>query len=252
MARYQAILAYDGTRFSGFQRQRRVNQLFTIQEVLEEALGKIGWKGEKILVSGRTDGGVHALGQVIAFDFEWAHSEEELCSALNAYLPEDVAVQRICLVPPNFHPRYQAVSRRYRYRLFFAERRNPLIERYAWRVWPSGDISLMQKAAEMFIGVHDFAGFGSPLRSGGSTVREVHYAGWSQWKDDEVSCGWQFEIQANAFLYHMVRRIVYAMVTVGQKGTTLEQIQMALEGQKGVKLGGLAPAKGLTLLEVRY
>lgn len=252
MARYQAILAYDGTRFSGFQRQRKSDCSPTVQGVLEAALRKIGWKGEKILVSGRTDCGVHALGQVIAFDFEWSHSESDLLAALNANLPEDVAVQKVCIASANFHPRYQAVARRYRYRLFFAETRHPLAERYAWRVWPQGDISLMQKAAEMFTGVHDFAGFGSPLRSGGSTVRDVHHASWSAWNDDEIPCGWQFEIQANAFLYHMVRRIVAAMVNVGQKTATLEQIQMALDRQEGINLGGLAPAKGLTLMEVQY
>jgi tRNA pseudouridine38-40 synthase len=252
MARYQAILAYDGTRFSGLQRQRKANAGITIQGVLEEALRCIGWEGKSILIAGRTDTGVHALGQVIAFDLDWRHSEENLRSALNAYLPEDVAVQEVKPAAPNFHPRYDATQRRYRYRLFFADVRNPLFERFAWRVWPEADVYRMKKAAEVMVGEHDFSALGTAVRKGGSTVRMVYQAQWSPWEMDGRLDGWQFDVQANAFLYHMVRRMVAVLVAAGQGRIEIAEVQEALERKSLLTRCGLAPARGLTLVEVIY
>jgi tRNA pseudouridine38-40 synthase len=252
MARYQVILAYDGSRFAGFQRQRRASRLPTVQDVFEEALRQLGWQGEKVLYAGRTDRGVHAFGQVVAFDFEWRHTAEAMQAALNACLPDDVAVQAVKACEPSFHPRYQALGRRYRYRLFCAETRQPLLERYAWRVWPAVEIEPMQMAARLICGIHDFGAFGSPLSARGSTQREVLFAGWKAWQEDGVASAWQFEIQANAFLYHMVRRLVAAMVAIGQKRLTLEQFQRALQGAAALPKVELAPPQGLTLMEVLY
>src|SRR5512139_427161 len=103
MARYQVILAYDGTEFFGFQRQASGPKERTVQAVVEAALRQLGWQGKTILASGRTDTGVHALGQVIAFDLEWAHSTEALRSAINAHLPADVAVQTVAPAADDFH-----------------------------------------------------------------------------------------------------------------------------------------------------
>ncbi|PWH19745.1 MAG: tRNA pseudouridine(38-40) synthase TruA [Anaerolineae bacterium] len=252
MARYQVILAYDGSRFAGFQRQRRASQAPTVQGLLEEALRKLGWQGEKILYAGRTDRGVHAQGQVVAFDLEWKHAPQALQAALNAYLPNEVAVQAVKECLPTFHPRYQAIGRRYRYRLFCSETRQPLLERYAWRVWPVVEIEAMQNAAQLILGVHDFAAFGSPLSARGSTLRQVQSAAWRPWQEDGVMSAWQFDIQANAFLYHMVRRLVAAMVAIGQGRLTLEQFQGALQGETSVLKAELAPPQGLTLMEVLY
>src|SRR5512146_243567 len=130
MARYQIILAYDGTDFLGSQRQAGSR---TVQLVLENALRKIGWKGKSILLAGRTDTGTHASGQVAAFDLEWRHPVHKLQDALNASLPSDMAVWETNIAPAHFHPRYDAVSRRYRYRLFCSGQRDPLRERFAWR-----------------------------------------------------------------------------------------------------------------------
>jgi tRNA pseudouridine38-40 synthase len=130
MARYQVILAYDGTLFLGFQRQSRTR---TVQGVVEAALGALGWTGRTIYSAGRTDTGVHAAGQVIAFDLEWKHSTLDLRQALNANLPEDVAAREVREVPPDFHPRYGALSRRYQYRILCSDVRDPLRERYVWR-----------------------------------------------------------------------------------------------------------------------
>lgn len=252
MARYQVILAYDGSRFAGFQRQRRTYPSPTVQDLFEEALRKLGWRGEKVLYAGRTDRGVHALGQVVAFDLEWRHAAEALQAALNACLPGDIAVQKVSECASTFHPRYQALGRRYRYRLFCAETRQPLLERYAWRVWPAVEIEPMQSAARLIIGQHDFGAFGSPLSGRGSTQREVQFANWKAWQEDCVGSAWQFDVQANAFLYHMVRRLVAAMVAIGQKRLTLEQFQRALQGMDALPKVELAPPQGLTLMEVLY
>ena len=115
MARYQIILAYDGTDFQGFQRLKGGR---SVQGEVEAALRRLNWAGKAILSAGRTDAGVHASGQVIAFDLDWAHSPETLRQALNAYLPEDVAAQAVKLAAPGFHPRYDALARTYHYRIF--------------------------------------------------------------------------------------------------------------------------------------
>src|SRR5512137_332993 len=133
MARYQIIVAYDGTGFFGSQRQGRTR---TVQSEIEKALREIGWNGRSILLAGRTDSGVHASGQVAAFDLDWAHSSRQLQKALNANLPADMAVRSVNLVHDPFHPRLHPVSRRYQSRLFRQQIRDPLRERFSWRVWP--------------------------------------------------------------------------------------------------------------------
>lgn len=242
MARYQMIVAYDGTRFVGSQRQGMGR---TVQGELENALRRIGWQGKSILLAGRTDTGTHARGQVAAFDLDWPHGPEALLQALNANLADDLAVRSVQPTADDFHPRFDAVSRRYRYRLFCDPVRDPLRERYAWRVWPP--VADLTPLADLWPGSHDFAAFGTPPRAGGSTVRTVHAAAWRQ--DDEA---WSFEIEADAFLYRMVRRLVYLQVAVGQGRLSPEALRRALESGERVPLAGLAPACGLTLLEVRY
>src|SRR5438552_2845331 len=124
MARYKAIIEYDGTDFLGFQRQA-VGR--TIQAELEAALQRLGWKGKAVLGAGRTDTGVHARGQVIAFDLDWKHGEGDLLRALNANLPVDLAVKSAAECAPDFHPRFAAQARRYRYTLYNAPVRSPLL-----------------------------------------------------------------------------------------------------------------------------
>lgn len=243
MARYQVILAYDGTLFQGSQRQARAR---TVQSVVEAALRQIGWSGKSVLFAGRTDSGVHASGQVVALDFDWAHTTETLRSALNANLPEDVAARDVSLVSPEFQPRYAALARRYRYRLFCQEVRDPLRERYAWRTWPPVELSHLQEAGQALTGTHDFAAFGSPMRPGGSTVRTVYKAEW-QLAGDEL----HFEVLGNAFLYRMVRRMVYLQVQVGYGKLAMEALNQAFLNAVDLP-SGLAPAQGLTLTEVLY
>ena len=243
MARYQIILAYDGTHFVGSQRQA---QSRTVQSVLEGTLRKLGWDGRSILLAGRTDTGVHASGQVAAADLNWRHSEEDLRSALNSHLPQDMAARSVRRVDDHFHPRFDAVWRHYRYRLYIQPIRNPLRDRYAWRIWPDLKGDLVEATAKLLIGKHDFAAFGSPPQAKGSTVRTVTSSEWRCCGDE-----WTFDVVADAFLYRMVRRMVLAQVVVGQGKVDLETFRQAVEAQKPLPAGLASPA-GLTLVEVKY
>jgi tRNA pseudouridine38-40 synthase len=247
MARYQIILAYDGTGFSGFQRQAQGKKSRTVQAAVETALRQIGWQGSSILAAGRTDAGVHAAGQVIAFDLDWTHGEQALLAALNANLPPDVAAQAAYERRADFHPRYAALTRKYRYRIFCQPIRNPLRERYAWRVWPVPDLERLQAAAKELIGRHDFAAFGSPLRAGGITIRQVLEAGWQAQADELV-----FEVAANAFLFRMVRHLVGFQVSIGQGKLEVSTVSQCLRSGSRVLAKFLAPAQGLSLVQVTY
>jgi tRNA pseudouridine38-40 synthase len=219
----------------------------SVQGVVEEALHKIGWQGTSILVAGRTDTGVHASGQVVAFDLDWGHTPGDLLNALNANLPLDAAAQDAALVGANFHPRYDALSRRYEYHLFCQAQPDPLRERYAWRVWPSVEPEKLTIAAEELVGVHDFAAFGTPPKTGGSTVRQVFQAGWEV-EDDSFS----FQVSANAFLYRMVRRMVSLQVEIGQGYHQPDEVSEYVRGERDGIIQGLAPPQGLFLREVTY
>ena len=244
MARYQVILAYDGTGFQGFQRQRNAR---TVQGVFESALRELGWTGRSLLSAGRTDSGVHAKGQVVAFDLAWRHDEADLLRALNANLPLGVAARRVKACDPGFHPRHEALSRRYSYRIFCDAIRDPLRERYAWRVWPEVERARMDEAAGCLIGEHDFSAFGSPPRRGGNTKRIVSQAMWLGAGRDLV-----FEITGNAFLYHMVRRLVSLFVEIGQGRQDISTVSAYLNGHQLENWQRLAPPQGLTLMEVTY
>ena len=263
MARYKLILAYDGTDFEGSQRQTRwsgslerseakskgVSRPRTVQGELESGLRKLGWLGRSVTLAGRTATGVHASGQVAAFDFEWAHSLEKLRDALNANLPVDMAVKNVEVADSKFNPRFDATSRRYQYRLFCQNVRDPLREKLAWRVWPEVNESLLIEAAHVFLGQHDFAAFGSAPRKESSTTRTVKLSEWKQFENE-----WQYEVRADAFLYRMVRRLVYVQVAFAQGRCSKEIVVKALEKPqlKDQIPAGLAPAHGLTLVEVTY
>ncbi len=243
IAHYKLNLAYDGTNYAGMQRQRIQE---TVQSQVEDALRKVGWSGQSIMAAGRTDAGVHAEGQVITFFFDWKHDDATLLRAINAFLPGDIAGRSLAQVPEAFHPRYDAISREYRYTLYCQPVRHPILDRYAWRRWPEPDLALMNAAAESLLGDHDFAAFGKPHKPGGATIRRVTKAFWQL-----ENKGMVFTIEANAFLYHMVRRIVYVLVAIGSGTIDAEVIQQGLaQGSTGIVR--LAPAQGLSLVQVKY
>lgn len=241
MGRYKVILAYNGAAFVGMQRQRNGR---SVQSVVEASLRKIGWQGASLLAAGRTDAGVHASGQVIAFDLEWRHKPEALLKALNAQLPDDVAAKSVSAAKADFHPRFDAKARRYEYRLVCTPQRDPLREPQAWRVWPAPQLRRLNAAAGLLKGEHDFVGFGNAPKKDGATVRKVMRASWRKQGDEFV-----FNVEANAFLYHMVRRMVGLQVKVGQGLADLQDVRSGLEGKK---VRELAPAHGLTLVSVKY
>lgn len=243
MERYQVIIAYDGTDFQGFQRLGRKR---TVQAEIEAALHRLDWQGDAVFYAGRTDSGVHASGQVIAFDLEWAHTPEELGRALNTLLPSDVAAREVKVAAAEFHPRYDAKARSYRYNLFCQPFPDPLRERYAWRLRSQVDGSLLIQAAARLLGAHDFAAFGSPLKPEGTTIRTIYASEWRQQAD-----GWSYHVTANAFLYHMVRRIVFLQVLVGQGRLSLDAFSSALQSPRPLT-PGLAKPNGLVLEQVYY
>ncbi len=249
MERYKVILAYDGTQFHGSQYQSGDR---TVQGVLEATLRKLNWSGKSTIFAGRTDAGVHAAGQVVAFDLDWNHPPVDLRNALNALLPVDVAVSHVSTCQPDFHPRFDAESRCYRYRLICQPTRDPLRERFAWRLWPRPELDRMQAASQLTLGQHDFAAFGRPTRPGGSTIRQVFSTCWQFVGGPGTVDSWYFEIRANAFLYHMVRRLVFAQVAVGQSRMEITDLQDLLDSPGPDPLQGLAPPQGLSLVEVRY
>jgi len=244
MDRFRAQLAYDGTNFHGSQRQP---ELRTVQSEVERALARLAGEERRVLFAGRTDAGVHAAGQVIAFDLEWNHGTEELQRAFNALLPADISTREVKQTRDDFHPRYDAQSRRYRYQIRNSPHRDPLQDRYCWQVWPELSLPRMIQAAEDLEGVHDFRAFGSPHRPEGSTVRRMESTRWD--REQELIT---FDLVGNAFLYHMVRHIVILLVRIGKGQEGVQAAAQYLQSPEGDPVQGLAPAKGLILQEVIY
>ena len=246
VARYKLTLAYDGTAFSGSQRQIRCR---TVQAELEKAARGLGWNGSSVLLAGRTDAGVHATGQVAALDLEWDHGPVALRDALNAGLPRDLVVTEAQAVGDAFHPRFDAVSRCYGYEVRCAPLRHPIEDQWAWRVWPPVNVEDLSRIAALFRGTHDFGAFGSASRKGGGTNRTVAV---SEWREDESTL--RYEIAADGFLYRMVRRLVFVQVAAGQGKCSEQVIRTALAGGRRIPglPAGTAPAEGLRLLQVQY
>ncbi len=192
MTRYRALIEYDGTNYFGFQRQRE--GVPTIQGELESVLSQLVRKPVTITGAGRTDSGVHALGQVVSFTIEWQHGVGALNRALNANLPGDIAARTVEETSPNFHPRYDARRRAYRYLVYNAPVRSPLRRLHSWHVRQALELDAMNEAAALLLGVHDFVTFGLPPQ-GDNSVRELFQAYWNR-----AGEFLQFSIEANAFL----------------------------------------------------
>jgi tRNA pseudouridine38-40 synthase len=248
MARYRARLAYDGTAYLGFQRQG--GNTPTVQRAVEGAIGAVtGFERVTVIAAGRTDTGVHAVGQVIAFDVDWDHADEALLRAVNANLPDDIALQDI-RQQVGFHPRFDALSRRYRYHVVQSARPQPLLRNLAWEVRHRLDLEPMQAAAEMLVGRRDFAAFGTPPQ-GSNTIREVIVSRWDG-QAQPYGVLLVYTIEANAFLYRMVRRIVGTLVEVGRGALSLEEFAELIRRADLSLVKITAPPRGLILERVRY
>jgi tRNA pseudouridine38-40 synthase len=242
--RFAAMVAYDGTAYHGFQRQRNAP---TIQQALEEVLVGLADQPVGVLAAGRTDAGVHASGQVVAFDLDWKHDPGSLRGALNAKLPPDIAVREVWQARHDFHPRYDALSRSYEYRLYVAPVRDPLMERLAWRLSSDIDSAAVEAAAAHLVGKQDFIAFGTPPH-GENSVRTVFEARWQV----EGGGRHRFTITADAFLYRMVRTTVATLVKVGRRQMTSDDFRGILAARQRGLAAAPAPACGLTLVAVTY
>ena len=240
--RLRATVGYDGTDFAGFQVQAEQR---TVQGELESALGTITQQPTRITGAGRTDSGVHAVGQVVAFGTRWRRSVEDLWRAWNAVLPRDVVIRSLAETDPAFHPRFDATSRSYRYTVWNHPVRDPLTRRTAlWEPRPL-DLETMNQAAGLLRGEHDFATFGTPPQ-GSNTVRYLFEAGW------EREQAMHFRIVANAFLYRMVRSIVGTLLQVGRGELTVDEFADRFAAADRSLAGPTAPAHGLCLMAVEY
>jgi tRNA pseudouridine38-40 synthase len=241
--RLRATVEYDGTEFSGFQIQARGR---TVQGEIERALRQVSGTDTRVVAAGRTDRGVHAQGQVIAFEVEWKQDWHDLQRALNAVLAGDVAIRDLQLAGEGFHPRFSARSRSYRYTVLNEPGRRPLARRCAWHVAHPLDVGRMAQASRFLIGTHDFATFGRPLRSE-NTVRTVFRA---EWQEQQPLLS--FDIEADAFLNRMVRNLVGSLILVGQGYTAVDEFEGLLQAADRSKIRLVAPAHGLCLMRVDY
>jgi tRNA pseudouridine38-40 synthase len=238
-----AVVEYDGTDYLGFQVQAQGR---TVQGEIEGTLAAVTQERIRIIGAGRTDSGVHAQGQVIAFSTAWRHPVEELQRALNAVLPADIAVHELRPVARGFHPRFDAVGREYRYTILNQPLRSPLARRFAYHFSRPLDVAAMNEAAGILVGSHDFASFGRAPQ-GDNTVRQVYRALWTP-EEPFV----YFDIVANAFLYRMVRSLVGTLLLVGTGELSSDGLEEILQAADRDRAGQVAPAHGLCLMKVNY
>ena len=237
-------ICYDGTRYRGWQRLGNTDQ--TIQGKIETALSRILDEPIEISGSGRTDAGVHARGQVANFHCESNMPTEQILSQLRMYLPEDIGVYSCKNVSPRFHSRLNAKTKTYRYRVWHSSKPCVFDRRYVYICPGDYDLSAMRKAADYFLGEHDFSAFCAAKSKGKSTVRRIDAI-----KIIRVDREVRFFFTGNGFLYNMVRILVGTLVEVGLRERTPESIP-ALFGAKREQAGKLMEAKGLCLMEVEY
>lgn len=242
--RFAATVSYDGTDFGGSQVQPNAR---TVQQELERAAATLFGEPVRVSLAGRTDSGVHAWGQVAAFSAETCLEAHTVGRALNAHLPGDVAVRDVRPVPAEFDPRRWARKRWYRYTLATSEARAPLLARTAWHAGDNLEFEAMRQAAASLLGSHDFRAAAGALEPHRGPVRTVTRAEWRQ-----EGCTAFFDIEADAFLPHMVRMLVGAMVRLGRNAMTLEEFVRLLEQAQPGTLGPSAPPQGLCLQRVWY
>ncbi len=245
MRNFKLFLAYDGTRYKGWQRLGNSDQ--TIQGKLEAVLTKMVGTPVEVIGSGRTDAGVHARGQVANFHANTSMSCSEICSYLRQYLPEDIGVLRVEEVDSRFHSRYHASRKTYLYRIWNSE--NPCVfeRKYVWPVAEKFDLSAMKEAGTYFLGTHDFLAFCSNKHFKKSSVRTI-YALDIDCRGEEL----QFRITGDGFLYNMVRIMVGTLLDVGRGILQPQKIPEIFDGKSRVEAGMTAPARGLCLMEVEY
>ncbi len=237
-------ICYDGTRYKGWQRLSGTDN--TIQAKLETALSRILDEPVEIVGSGRTDAGTHAMGQVANFHCSSTMPCQEILSQLRRYLPEDIGIYSCRNVSERFHARLNAKTKTYRYRLWNSVQPCVFERRYVWTDTRPVDVEMMQKAALLFLGEHDFSAFCANRNMKKSTVRYIHSFSVSQEENEIV-----FTVTGNGFLHNMVRILVGTLLEVGREERSYESI-CALFGAERAQAGQCVPSCGLCLMEVTY
>ncbi|HEX6974711.1 MAG TPA: tRNA pseudouridine(38-40) synthase TruA [Vicinamibacterales bacterium] len=247
MRTLKLTLQYDGTEYVGWQRQGIGR---SIQGLLEEALQRFEGSPVTVHGAGRTDAGVHALGQVASVSLAATIDTPTLTRALNAVLPPDVRVLDVAEETPSFHARFSAVGKVYEYRIVNAPLVSPFVHRYAWHVIPPLDLDAMREGSEMLIGAHDFAAFqgsGSAVQTTERVIRDI------EWEDGGgYDLPLVMRIRGDGFLRHMVRNIVGTLVEVGLGRWTPTRVAAIRASLDRSQAGPTAPPQGLFLVRVLY
>jgi tRNA pseudouridine38-40 synthase len=245
MRNIKLTIEYNGTNYLGWQRQKRGP---TIQETIETAIEKITKNGVKLIGSGRTDSGVHALGQVANFKTSSGLSAYQLQKALNAILPEDISIVKCEEADMRFHAQFDAKSKTYAYIILYRPYPSALERLRAWHIPFTLKLPEMGEASKTLIGEHDFSAFGLSTHTLRSTVRQVLRVEISLRENDNL----YFEIEATGFLKRMVRLVVGALVQVGRDRITVDGFRRILESGERTKFVRAAPPWGLYLKQVKY
>ena len=243
--RYAAAVEYEGTRYSGWQRQPFLTQ--TVQEQVEQALSKIADHSVEVVCAGRTDAGVHALQQVIHFDSDATRKTYAWLAGSNRHLPTDIRLQWVCPVNPEFHARYSAKRRRYRYLIRTRHQPSALwASRCYWYRQPL-NIDAMREGAQYLVGEHDFSAFRAAECQAKTPNRFIESIAINK------EPGWLWiDVCGNAFLHHMIRNIVGTLLPVGLGKHDPVWIDEVLSGRDRSKAGITAPAHGLYFIDAQY
>jgi tRNA pseudouridine38-40 synthase len=245
MKNIKLLIEYDGTNYNGWQRQANA---LSIQQVLEEALFKLTGEDTTLIGSGRTDSGVHAKGQVANFFTKSSIPPDRFSYAINALLPPDIRILHSREVPMDFHARYSAVAKRYKYSIFMRPHAPAIGRNYYYHIVDILDADAMNEAARYIIGTHDFKAFQSAGSGVKDTVRTVYEACWKL----EPPCCLYFYIKGNGFLYNMVRILVGTFIEIGRHKMEPADMKSILESGERENAGPTAPPHGLCLERVYY
>lgn len=247
MYNYKLRIAYEGTLYSGWQIQQNG---ISIQALLQRHLSIILRTPIQVIGSGRTDAGVHALGQVAHFKTATSFNLSRMLSSLNGLLPSDIRVLSIEEAPLDFHARYSAIGKTYHYHLLLSPVKDPFNRFYAYQVSYPISLHTLKQAAAFFIGTHDFTSFANEADRGSAAKNAVRtLKRLSILQKEKHVC---LELEANGFLYKMVRNIVGTLLDICAGKIALEKIPAIFQAKDRKKAGRSAPAHGLTLMEVHY
>ncbi|MFT2092628.1 tRNA pseudouridine(38-40) synthase TruA [Paraglaciecola sp. 2405UD69-4] len=237
-------IEYNGAPYHGWQRQQNVA---SVQQHVEEALSKIADEPIKIVCAGRTDAGVHATCQVVHFDTDCQRPDKAWTIGINRYLPDSIAAKWVKGMDDDFHARFSATARRYRYIIYNNRMRNSILAHGVTHIHNDLDAQLMHDAAQHLVGKHDFSAFRAVNCQANTPIRTLSNISVKRFGDYIL-----IDVQANAFLHHMVRNITGSLVVIGQKEQPVEWMKSILEGKDRTKAAATAKPHGLYLVHVTY